>query len=276
MIKIEDFNEQNANNDTIILGEFKTLHLGHQKLLKQIAPNDKVSLLRINKGEQIFSNFELEHIVANYNYNIQTIIELDFTQIKDMSHLDFMQILLNANIKKIICGSDFAFGKNRQGKIADLQANFEVVVVDITSNKIATKNIIEKLHQGDLAYFKQAHGFDYFVFSKVIHGDQIGRTIDFPTINFDVCTKIVPKFGVYVAQISFNNQIYQGCTYIGSRPTLNKITTRFETNIFDFSQEVYGQNMKITLLDSIRGEKKFTSITNLKNQIIKDVENAKL
>lgn len=278
MINIQTIDQQYLQNDTIILGSFQTLHLGHQELLKKASKYDNVTLLRINRGFRIFTNIEIKYLIKKYNWNVNNIFDLDFEQIKNISATDFIKILQKNNIKNVICGSDFAFGSNRLGTIEMLKENFNVDVIDLKvldTEKISTSKIIKKLEIGDIDYFEKTHGFNYFVYSNIIHGDKIGRTIDFPTINSNIENKIVPQFGVYAAIVNVDDKKYVGATYIGRRPTLNKIQTRFETNILDFSKEIYDLNVCIELMKNIRFEMKFNSLDELKTQIRKDVNDVK-
>lgn len=281
MINIQKFNELYLKNNTIILGQFKTFHLGHQNLIKLAQEFDKTSILRIKKENEkyIFTNLELSYLIKKFSWNISNIFELEFEQIKNISALEFIEVLKKNNIENVVCGQDFRFGKNRSGDVLLLKKHFNVKISNLITHdlkKISTSDIISKMQNFDPKYFYKTHGFNYFVYNKVIHGDKIGRTINFPTINLDVNDKIIPEFGVYASNVIFKNRNYLGATYIGLRPSLNKTQLRFETNIIDFNKQIYEQKIFVELKYQVRKEIKINGIEMLKKQITKDVKNVKL
>jgi riboflavin kinase/FMN adenylyltransferase len=115
-------------------------------------------------------------------------------------------------------------------------------------------------------------GYSYYLHGKVIKGDGIGSTIDYPTANINInkSKKIIPKDGVYTVQIIIKNKKYYGMLNIGYRPTVNGKNRRFEVHIFDFKSNIYDEKIKVKFLEKIRDEKKFKNLHLLKEQLIKD------
>ncbi|HOF16009.1 MAG TPA: riboflavin kinase [Bacteroidales bacterium] len=104
---------------------------------------------------------------------------------------------------------------------------------------------------------------------KVIKGNQIGRKLGFPTANIDTPT-IPPKKGVYIAEVNIENKKYYGLLNVGVRPTLQYSDLRVEIHIFDFNEDIYSKNLRITPLFFIRDEQKLDNMAALKQQIEKD------
>ena len=209
---------------------------------------------------------------------ISNIMDLDFNSIKNLDDNDFIDKLKLMGYNTVICGQDFRFGKDRKGTTQSLKNHFDVTVVDIENidnEKISTTTIVEELKKGDLDYFYKTHGFKYFVKGEVIKGDQIGRTINFPTININVDFKIIPNFGSYSSNVFIDEKLMLGATYIGKRPSVNGSDLRFETFIMDFDELLYSRVVKVELIIMTRQEMKFSSLDELKKQIVKDVNDAR-
>ncbi len=112
---------------------------------------------------------------------------------------------------------------------------------------------------------------NYYIHGEVIYGNQIGRTIDFPTINIRP-EKLLPKKGVYRTKVYIDDEVYDSITNVGIKPTIGKSDMVVETHIFkDLTEEFYGKYVKVEFLDFIRSESKFNSIEELKEQISKDI-----
>lgn len=279
MINIQNYGEIYDKNNTIVLGGFETIHLGHQRLLEMAnKQNREFSMMRINFGNQILTNNEIKMLARQNGWKLTNILSLRFSDIKNVTYIEFIEFLKSCKIKNIVCGEDFKFGKNAEGSIDILKQHFNVDVVDlkkIDGEKISTYNIKKKLDALDFNYFYRTHGYDYFIFSKIVHGDKIGRTIDFPTINSDVNNKRMLPNGVYVSNVLIDGIEYLGATYFGTRPSVSGMEQRIETFIYDFDDEIYGKMVQIKILSQTRGQMKFASLDDLKMQIKKDVENVK-
>ena len=116
-------------------------------------------------------------------------------------------------------------------------------------------------------------GDNYSICGTVVHGREIGRTINFPTANLDVDSEIiVPKVGVYYTNVLVNNKIYKGITNIGDNPTVNGKSITIETYILNFNQDIYNHKIEVKFIQKIRNVVKFNSLDDLKNQLKKDKE----
>lgn len=208
----------------------------------------------------------------------------------------------NIGTKHIIIGYDHRFGKDRRGNLADLKAagirfGFtveEIMEQDIHDVAVSSTKIRQALLAGDVALAADYLGYPFSIFGRVIKGDKIGRTIGFPTANIFVeeTYKLIPGDGIYAVTVemhtnpeiqnlykntaasTLNDQplTYKGMAYIGQRPTINGMTRNIEVNIFDFDQEIYGQDIKMNFLKFLRHDVKFTGLDALTIQLQKDKE----
>jgi riboflavin kinase/FMN adenylyltransferase len=198
------------------------------------------------------------------------------------SHDKFFDDFLCGNLKvsKIICGADFAFGKNRKGDIEWLKKkakakNVEVEVVNPLKNnskKISSSYIRDLIEKGDLKKSSQLLGRKYSFTGMPFKEKGIGRKLGFPTINLKVgAEKLLPR-GVYISLISQGTKIYPSVTNIGTRVTFNRGNKVIpETHILNFKGKWKTARTKVVLVKKMRNEKKFKNAEALKIRISKDV-----
>jgi len=118
-------------------------------------------------------------------------------------------------------------------------------------------------------------GREFSISGEVIHGQQKGRTIGFPTINIPIKRKISPILGVFATTVEIEGVVFQGVCNIGNRPTVNGKKILLEVFLFNFDQSVYGLEAKVVFKHKIRDEEKFDSFEALKQQIDLDTQQAK-
>ncbi len=206
---------------------------------------------------------------------------LDFGKIKDIEAQDFLEIICRKySPHLILCGFNFKFGKGAKGDKVLLKSFCDVKGIDFKACEpicednlpISSTNLRNLIKVGkiDLAN-KQIYGGFGFT-SEVLHGDQRGRTIGFPTVNQKFPDMLVkPKFGVYSSKIIIDGQEYEGITNLGVRPTFLTEEVYCETYILNFSRDIYGKEVELKLLKFIREEKKFADINELKSAIKEDI-----
>jgi riboflavin kinase/FMN adenylyltransferase len=147
---------------------------------------------------------------------------------------------------------------------------------DIQKRNITAVKIRKSLKDGLIKEANELLGYPYSISGLVFHGNQIGRTIGFPTANIDVKdtykNKLIPKQGVYAVLIQCHDNQYKGMANIGYRPTIkhDRPTLTTEVHIFNFSKEIYGKNLTIYFVHRIRDEVKFDGLEQLKEQLAKD------
>ena len=193
----------------------------------------------------------------------------------------FIRLLVeNLNMKYMVVGSDFTFGKKGIGNTALLKQlskeyGFEykeIQKIQINDRDISSTYIREELKAGHIDSVNEMLGYNYFVWGEVIHGAHLGTKIGIPTINITPsASKLVPKFGVYVTTIDFDGRIYHGVTNVGTKPSVSdKNIVGIETHILDYNGDLYGRYVKVTFEAFLRPEMKFGSVEELKQQMAKD------
>ena len=179
----------------------------------------------------------------------------------------------------IVCGFNYTFGKNCSGdtdllcKLCDENQITLKVVEKISAfgQVVSSSRIRDLLKNGDCETAAKLMGHPFSVSGKIIHGDKRGRQINFPTINQLSNERTASlKFGVYMSKMIIDGKEYYGMTNIGCRPTFPSDSPLCETNLFGFSGDLYGRNLRLYLLSFIREEKKFTDLMELKSAIKND------
>ena len=184
------------------------------------------------------------------------------------------------HIQKIIIGHDHRFGKNRTATIEDLitfgtQYNFEVEQIsaqEIDEISISSTKIRTALEEGSIQLANDYLGYDYFLSGTVVKGNQLGRTIGFPTANIvmEEEYKLVPQNGVYVVRAEIEGKTLFGMMNIGFNPTVQGKTKTIEAHFFDFDTTIYNQHIRVSIVHRIRSEKKFESVELLIEQLKED------
>lgn len=286
------------------IGNFDGLHLGHKSVLKHLLteskklnfpsavmcfePQPKEFLAHI-KAPARLSRFR-DKFIGLKELGIDKLFCLNFNQkFSSISAEDFIFEILykKLNVKYLVVGDDFKFGYKGQGNYDLLleygkKLGFEVVSMDSflhASKRISSTYIRELLSANDLGAIKDLLGENFFIRGKVSYGNQLGRTIDFPTANIRLQRRVAPVFGVYVVKVAFENENicrllkkkeFYGVANVGFRPTVDGSENRLEVYIFDFNSSVYGEEIKVSFLQKLRDEKKFASLQELKQQILLD------
>lgn len=200
----------------------------------------------------------------------------------NLSAEEFVKNILvdKLNIHKIIIGHDHRFGKNRTADINDLIAfgkkySFEVEQInahEIDEIAISSTKIRKALIEGNIKLANQYLGYSYYISGKVVEGKKIGRTIGFPTANIQINEnyKLLPKNGVYVVSSEIDNVLYFGMMNIGKNPTIGENDQSIEVHFFNLNEDIYNKNLQILILEHIREEQKFNSLSELQAQLDKD------
>lgn len=288
---------KNDKKAIITIGIFDGVHLGHSKILNRITQ----SALDLNCESLVLTFFPHPRMVLDDKSEIKllnTINEKVFLIEKtglnnliihpfdkafsELSAEEFVENVLveKLNIQKIIIGHDHRFGKNRNANIDDLihfgqKYNFEVEQIsaeEINEVSVSSTKIREAITQGNIDLATEYLGYNYLLTGIVTKGKQLGRTIGYPTANIQIKEdyKLLPKNGVYIAQSIIKNKTLFGMMNIGVRPTVNGVTQTIEIHFFDFDDDLYEQEIVVSILKRIRDEKKFESLDALKDQLALD------
>jgi riboflavin kinase/FMN adenylyltransferase len=217
---------------------------------------------------------------------IEKVLCIPFTRtFSEISPLEFVQQVLVERVKakKIIVGYNYRFGKGKTGNVETLKNlcqlfNVDVEVVaalTIDGTIVSSSKIRELLKKGEVEKASTLLGKDYPVIGRVIEGARRGHLLGFPTANLEISDELYPKPGVYAVGVEWNDQLFNGVANIGFNPTFDSKTFSLEVFILDFSQDIYGDEIQISFIKRVRDEIRFSSPSDLIDQMKQDVEWAK-
>ncbi len=282
----------------IAIGSFDGVHLGHQAIiaeLKKISqkhgrdpyilffePLPKEFFMKENAPLRIY---DFRNKVLNIKKTgLDYLICHQFNQVfANIDANDFVNLLTKKlNVKHIIVGDDFKFGKARKGdyellKKLSIKNDFtvdKISTLSLDNHRVSSTDIRKAFANHDLETVEELLGQPYQINERVIHGKQNGRKIGFHTANLKLLKSSVLK-GVFLTKTHIGEKRYYGVTNAGSRPTVDDKNNLLETHLFDFSDDIYGKHITVEIIKFIRPEKKFTSFDELKEQIAKDIKIAK-
>lgn len=276
-------------------GTFDGVHLGHQKILSRISelakkengetvlitfwPHPRLVLYPNEHNLRLLSTFE-EKAKLLEQFGIDHLVSIPFTkEFSQLSSEQFIKTVLvdKLKTKKLVIGYDHRFGKNREGGFEYLQKNcsqfgFELEEIsrkDVDDIGVSSTKIRNALELGDVASATRYLGRKYELNGLVIKGEQIGRSIGFPTANVHIPNdyKLIPKDGVYAIDVKVDGQMHQAMMNIGVRPTVNGSKKTVEAHLFDFDGNLYDKQVTLYLKEYLREEKKFANLDELKAQL---------
>lgn len=265
----------NKNTITsIAIGGFDGMHCAHQKLFEKL--DDNGAILSIESG---YANLTPKRYRQEYSkYPIYYYV-LD--NIKHLEGTAFIKLLNEEfpNLKKIVVGFDFCFGKGRKYCVKQLDELFhgEVVVLDeIKKDDIAVHSRVIRTYikDGDIKMANTLLGKEYKIYGKQIKGQGLGSTSFVPTINLHVDEFLLPNEGVYVTTTVLNEKEYESVTFLGHRVTTDG-SYAIETHIFDEDIVNKDYTIQIKFFEKLRNNAKFDSFEKLKEQIFVDIKQAK-
>ncbi|MEE9350838.1 MAG: bifunctional riboflavin kinase/FAD synthetase [Thiotrichaceae bacterium] len=286
------------------IGNFDGLHKGHRKIIEQVKAEGRRlnCLTSVISFEPLPTEFfsqkfhkDLPGRIYPYrdkarilnSLGIDEFVCLNFTQVlSEMEPEDFIKEILleRLNIKYLVIGDDFRFGKQRRGDFEMLsrvgkQFGMEVsntATIQQNGKRVSSTLVRKHLSKGDVFAANELLVDKYQLSGRVRHGDKRGRTIGFPTLNQSLPEDIVAARGAYAVKVhGLSEKALIGVANIGNRPTVSGLETRLETHIFDFDQEVYGKKVCVELVQFLRPEQKFESFDDLMLQIKKDSKKAR-
>lgn len=282
------------------IGNFDGVHLGHQAVLGQLAdkaaglglpalvitfephpqeffagPGAPARLTRWREKVLMLRRFAVDRVLClGFNHAFSALTAETFV---------YDILVRRLGIRCLIVGDDFRFGHGRHGDLTMLKAagqafGFQVVnmhTFDVDGQRVSSTRIRQALNQGDLATADKLLGRPYRMSGRVVHGDQRGRLIGFPTANIYLHRKVSPLLGVYAVHVfGLDREPHNAVANIGVRPTVDGRKCLMEVHLLDFNEEIYGRHVQVAFLKKLRDERRFESVDALQQQIRKDVESA--
>ena len=298
---ISDF--KNVQKPILTTGTFDGVHFGHRKIIQRLSeiavyeggqsavltfyPHPRMVLFPDDHQLQLINTLK-EKIRLLEKAGVQHLIIHPFTkEFSRMTSLSFVRdIIVNQlNTHKLVIGYDHHFGRNREGTFEHLKEfapvyGFEVEEIPaqlLDDVKVSSTKIRNALLNGqvDLAY--QFLNYHYELSGTVVKGNEVGRSINFPTANLSVddTTKLIPKPGVYAVKVDVQNHCFDGMMNIGTNPTLGNNKQSIEVHIFEFDNLIYDQKIGVRFIHRMRDEVSFYNLESLKQQLEKDKQIAK-
>ena len=290
-------NYQATEGCSLTIGTFDGVHIGHREIIDRLVksareknhlavvltffPHPRMVLQKDTSIRLIDTLKEKERLLASLGVDVLVIHPFSKEFSRQTADEFTRDILVKAfKIEHLIIGYDHRFGRNREATVDDLinaGETYGFSVEKIEAQEIASVNVSSTKIRTALEEGKMKIATDYLnrpfrLSGKVIEGEKIGRTINFPTANLHIeeTYKLMPCDGVYFIQSQLENTLLYGMMNVGFRPTLEGEKRSFEVHFFDFKQDLYGALLHIDLLELIRKEKKFDSLEMLKAQLEED------
>lgn len=302
MILITDLKDIKGTftNSVITLGNFDGVHLGHQELIRMVIRRARqiggtslvvtfrphpLKILAPEKCPPLISIYE-EKIRLIEQLGIDVLVKIPFSmEFAAMSPEAFVKDILCGLLgtKEIFVGSNYRFGKSRAGNVAMLRElgkalGFtvqEVEQVALGGEVISSTIIRQLLRDGEVEHAARLLGRVYAVSGIVVKGDARGRGLGFPTANIVAKHAIIPADGVYAVRLHVRDRFYDGIANIGLRPTFDTKVRTIEVHVFDFDEDIYGEDISLYFIRKIREERKFSGPQELVCQIHTDIAAAR-
>lgn len=292
----------------VALGNFDGIHQGHQKVILPVVnynPQLLATVVSFSPHPKEFFTGQPRTLLTPQSekafylskMGIEQLLLLPFNQeLAELTPSQFVEEILIRHLqaRRVSVGQDFRFGCKRAGTATDLQTiatryGIEVIIVPLLTfqgERVSSSAIRDALQQGDMQAANRMLGRSYSLVGEVVQGQQLGRTIDFPTANLQPPPeKLIPRQGVYRVKVSGamtasrqstdSEDSVLGVMNIGNRPTVNGTQQTIEVHLLDWSGDLYGQTLTVELEQFIRPEQKFASLDELKAQIKADCDIAR-
>ncbi|MBQ9984493.1 MAG: bifunctional riboflavin kinase/FAD synthetase [Lachnospiraceae bacterium] len=292
----EEARQFHITNTAVALGKFDGIHVGHQMLIDGLLEEKKQGRIALvfTFGESplaVLSGGSRKNIYtpeekALYFEELGVDVLLEYPFTKEFASIypeQFVEecLVKQLGVSSVYIGEDFRFGKMRMGNVSLLkslgaQYHFETHAIPKKTlhGKVVSSTGIRDMLESNLYIANDMLGNPYFVYGAVVHGNHLGHTIGYPTINQEVSEqKLIPAFGVYASRVCIEGIYYRGISNLGKKPTIDgEHQVGLETYILDYNGDLYGRYLKVELLYFIRPEEKFSGVIELKKQIHNDIE----
>ncbi len=291
---------KNVKRPVLTTGTFDGVHRGHRTILERLTdlskreegesvlftfhPHPRMVLFPSDNDLKLLST-QQEKIALLEAAGLDHLLVIPFSrQFSRMHALEYVRDVLvgGIGVHAVVIGYDHRFGRNREGDLRllhqlgeayDFQVE-EIPAQEVDHVKVSSTKVRQALLDGDVAMANEQLGYPYSITGVVVKGDQLGRTLGFPTANLGGVDqfKLIPGDGVYAVEVELRSGIQQGMLYVGERPTLGgtEPERKVEVNIFDLDRDLYGEPITVRLLERIRGDMRMPDLHALKEQLQRD------
>ena len=291
--------ERAVSGTVLAIGNFDGVHLGHRALLERLTAKARelglpAAVMSFEPHpRELFAPDQAparltalrEKISLLEGHGVDHAYILHFTrQLAQLTAQEFIDdgLIRGLDVRHLVIGDDFRFGKGRVGNFAMLQAagqahGFGVEAmhtIEVDGERVSSSAVREALAGGDLEHAARLLGRPYCISGRVIHGNKVGRKIGFPTANIQLKRRRAPLSGVFAVTVSgVDKRHLPGAASLGVRPTLGAgLRPVLEVHLLDFDQQIYGSHVTVHFLHKLRDEAKYASFDELTAQIARDVE----
>ena len=281
----------------VAIGKFDGLHIGHRRLLDEILEQKQnglaacvftfdpapAVLFGASDGRELMTREEKRTQLERMGVDILVEFPLSY-QTAAMEPEEFISEILTKqmNVRFIAAGTDLSFGAKGRGNAELLKTmagefDYQVKTIDkvkFGDREISSTYVREQGENGDLLLAERLLGRPYTIMGTVVHGNRIGRTLGMPTVNvIPPENKLMPPCGVYYSSVWHRGKRYRAISNVGYKPTVtNERVMGVEAYIYDFHEEIYGEEIEICLHEFKRPERKFDSLNELKEQLARDIK----
>ncbi|WP_298437727.1 bifunctional riboflavin kinase/FAD synthetase [Geobacter sp.] len=278
------------------IGNFDGVHLGHREIFRQVKRDAEllggssvvitfiphpVKALGLQRDLHLINTYAEKELLIEAS-GIDCLVTIPFTAgFAAIGAEAFVREILvgRIGIRKLIIGSDYAFGRGREGDVNLLRKlgerfGFEVVVLDQISGDgivYSSTAVRRMVAEGDVRGVVRLIGRHYSIGGTVVHGLHRGKDLGFPTANIATDKELIPRPGVYAVKVKIGDVFYDGACNIGNNPTFGNERESIEVFILDFDRDIYGEEIRVYFIDRVRDERRFAGIGELKEAIARDV-----
>lgn len=295
-MKIVEYPCRCEQPSAVALGYFDGVHLAHKEIIgRAVAMRSEgltptVFTFSDSPGKELARHLTTndEKLALFESIGIEQVVVTEFERIRDLGSEDFVVKILRDSLKaeKVVCGYNYKFARNASADADELKAlcktqGIGVTVTDqVSRDGIAVSSTVIRnlLREGKLLEANRLLSREYSISGSVVHGIKLGRAIGTPTVNIEIDDeKLLPRFGVYSAYADIGKATYKAIVNIGVKPTVadNKNAPNAEAHLLSVSRDMYGEKIRLRLVEFLRDEKKFADIAELKKAIDNDIKTAR-